>query len=166
MLRIIDGDSKSEIFGMVLDDEYRPGHEVLSRNDTVHVCKRKPALQCEPQATVIDVIRISTSVAITKQAIRTESVIVGPARCGRNGKGNFTHDLRFEDSLGPDDGDAHPLKLEPLGQERSGKYIAMKRDLIRQPRKSGGSYARITGFIEHGISIPTGFPRPGRHFQG
>jgi len=125
VLGVVHGHSKREVPRVVLHYEYWPRNKVLPGHNPVYVRQRKAPLHREPQAPVVYVVRVGSTISIAEQSVRTKRVVVRAVGRRRNGKRNFAQDLRLEDALRSDQWDAHPLKLESLSQDRPRKYIAM-----------------------------------------
>ncbi len=113
------------------------------------VHKGKASLHCEPHAPVVRVIGVGTAISVAEEAVRTKRVVVWTVRGCGNGQRNVAHHLRLEDALRTDQWYAYPVELKPFSEQLAWQYVAMQRDLIRQPREGGTSYACVISGVEH-----------------
>src|SRR5437870_2102586 len=77
---VIDRHDKAEGFGMVLDDEDRPGRFVEALDDTVEIDERGLPLHGRPQAHVVAMMRIRAAMTLAPDA-------AAPSECQRAGRG-------------------------------------------------------------------------------
>jgi hypothetical protein len=107
---VVNGHDKCEGFGVILDDEDRPGRFVETPNDAVQIDERGLSLHGNSQSDVISMAPVGPTIAVTEEATFDKSIIIGTItilnwRSCRNREGNFWKDSWLEYPLGPNQRD-------------------------------------------------------------
>ena len=76
MTLLVDRHREGQSVAVVANDEHGPGRDVSSRDQTVQVDQREPLLHGEPQAAVVRVLRVFTTVAIAQKIVGPEGIVV------------------------------------------------------------------------------------------
>ena len=76
MTLLVDRHCEGQSFPVVANDEHGPGGDVSAGHQAVQVDQRQPLLPREPQATVVRVLRVFTTVAIAQKTVGPEGIVV------------------------------------------------------------------------------------------
>jgi hypothetical protein len=114
----------------------------------MEVHEGKTAGHRNAKALVIRVARIGTSIAVAKQSIRTEGVVIRAGRSGCNRQGCLSKDFGLEDPSGAHQRNADSSPKKALSEERPWEDVSDTVDLIPQPLKGGATDSRVLG-IKH-----------------
>ena len=134
---------------IVSDDEYWPSSDILAWDNSVEVDKRKLALHSEAQSTIIWMVSVRPTIAITEETIDAEGVIVRTLGSSCNRKRNLAEHLRLEYALRSHQRDSGAIEGQALRKKCSRQDISVNGYLLTKPLERGCPDSRVVSAIKH-----------------